>query len=380
MRNTLTVTAALMLTTSQAFAVGLDRSNQDIGIIFEEGDYAELSFGSISPDITGQDGTEFAGGAPGTFQGRETGNVADDFTQFSFGFKAQLTDQLSASVIFDEPYGADIAYPATTATDGSIALGGTAAELNSSAVTGLLRYEFDNNFSVHGGIRVQTLDANITLGGAAFGGPPPTGISGFNVDLGESTEVGFTGGVAYERPDIALRVALTYHSEIEHEFPTVDNFAGASTTTVTTPQAVNLDFQSGIAENTLLFGSIRWAEYSVVIVDPLGFPGDSLTDIEDGFSYTLGVGRQFTEDFAASISVGLETEGDDDLVSPLSPTNGSVRLTVGGAYDLNDNVTISGGVSYVTFGDAFAATSEVARAEFTDNDAIGVGVSIGYQF
>jgi len=64
----------------------------------------------------------------------------------------------------------------------------------------------------------------------------------------------------------------------------------------------------------------------------------------------------------------------------LSPTNGSVRLTVGGAYDLNDNVTISGGVSYVSFGDAFAATSEVARAEFSDNDAIGVGVSIGYQF
>ena len=375
MKNTLTLTAALMLTTTAAHAVGLDRSNQDIGIIFEDGDYAELSFGSITPDITGQDGTEFAGGAPGTFEGRETGNVAEDFTQFSFGYKAQITDSLSAAVIFDEPYGADISYPATTATDGSVALGATAAELNSTAVTGLLRYKLNDNFSVHGGFRVQTLDANITLGGAAFGP-----LNGFNTDLGENSAVGYTAGFAYERPDIALRVALTYHSEIEHDFPTTDTFAGASTTTVTTPQAVNLDFQTGIAANTLVFGSIRWAEYSVVIVDPLGFPGESLTDIEDGFTYTLGVGRQFTEDFAGSISVGFNTEGDDDLVSPLSPTNGSISLTVGGAYDVNDNVTISGGVSYVTFGDAFAATSETARAEFSDNSAVGVGIQVGYKF
>ena len=375
MKNTLTLTAALMLTTTAAHAVGLDRSNQDIGVIFEDGDYLELSFGSIRPDIEGQDGTEFAGGAPGTFEGRETGGVADDFTQFAFAYKGQLTDNLSAAVIFDEPYGADISYPVVTATDGSIALGGTGAELNSSAVTGLLRYKLNDNFSVHGGFRVQTLDANIPLGGAAFGG-----LDGFTTDLGEDTAVGYTVGFAYERPEIALRIAVTYHSEIEHEFPTVDSFAGSSTTDVTSPQAVNLDFQTGVAADTLVFGSIRWAEYSTTIVAPAGLQGASLTDLEDGFSYTLGVGRQFTEDFAGSISVGLDTEGDDDLVSPLAPTNGSISVTIGGAYDINENVKISGGVSYVTFGDAFAATAETARAEFTDNSALAVGFKVGYTF
>ena len=383
MKTTLTTAATLLLTTSAAFAVGLDRSGQDITVIFEDGDYAELSFGRITPNV---DGTDLLLTAPdGTVAnpgGQQSGNVAEDFTQFSFAYKGQITDNLSAAVIFDEPYGANIFYPTPSSlTNGSVNLGGTAAEVNSTAVTGLLRYKINENFSVHGGIRVQTLDANITLSGIAFGAPG-NGLNGFNVDFAEDTAVGYTAGVAYERPDIALRVALTYHSEIDHDFPTVDTNAGPSNTSVTTPQAVNLDFQTGVAANTLVFGSIRWAEYETVLVEPAGFPLGSLTDIEDGFSYTLGVGRQFTEQFSASISLGLETEGDDDLVSPLSPTNGSYTFTVGGKYDLNENVAISGGVSYAVLGDARpeTGTPDIARANFEDNDAVGVGIKIGYKF
>jgi len=77
-----------------------------------------------------------------------------------------------------------------------------------------------------------------------------------------------------------------------------------------------------------------------------------------------------------------ETEGDDDLVSPLSPTNGSYTFTVGGKYDLNENVAISGGVSYAVLGDARpeTGTPDIARANFEDNDAVGVGIKIGYKF
>lgn len=366
MKRTLTTTAALLLSTSTAYAVGLDRSGQDITVIFEDGDYAELSFGAIMPDVTGTDEAAFGG--------LGTGNVAEDYTRFGLAYKAQITDQISAAVIFDEPYGADISYPTTDGVDGSVALGGTAAELNSTAVTGILRYKLNENFSVHGGFRVQTLDANITLSGLAYGAS-----NGYNVDLGKNSAVGYLAGVAYERPDIALRVALTYFTEVEHEFPTVD-FAGASTTDVTTPQAVNLNFQSGVAANTLVFGSIRWAEYSEVIVAPLGLGGNSLTDIEDGYTFTLGVGRQFTEQLAGSFTVGFDTEGEDDLVSPLSPTNGNYTFTVGGKYDVNDNLAVSAGISYAILGDARAATAETSRAIFEDNSAVGIGVQIGYTF
>ena len=42
-------TALAILAGSPVFALGLDRSGQDIGILFETGNYAELSFGSIQP-------------------------------------------------------------------------------------------------------------------------------------------------------------------------------------------------------------------------------------------------------------------------------------------------------------------------------------------
>ena len=118
------------------------------------------------------------------------------------------------------------------------------------------------------------------------------------------------------------------------------------------------------------------------MVEPAGFPLGSLTDIEDGYTVNLGVGRQFTEQFAGSISVTYDTEGEDDLVSPLSPTNGSTAITLAGSYNVNDALTLSGGVSYVMLGDARpeTGTPDVARASFDDNSAIGVGIQIGYRF
>lgn len=370
MKNVLSVGAALMLTTTAANALGLDRSAQNIGIIFEDGEYAELSFGSVSPTLDGADVAAFGGSA--------IGNVADDFTQLSFGYKANINDVISYAVLFDQPYGADINYP-STADGGGVALAGTSAVLDSKAVTALVRYKLNENFSVHGGLRAETLTAEITLAGAAFGP-----LNGFNTRLSQNTGYGYAVGAAYERPDIALRVALTYHSSIEHEFDTTENGAPSLPTTVETPQAVNLDFQTGIAADTLLFGSIRWAEYSNVIVSPAGFAaatgGASLTNIDDGVAYNIGVGRRFTEQLSASVSVGYETGDEDSLVSPLAPSDGNYSIGLGAEYKVTDNVALSGGVRYIRVGDADAATANTARAEFTDNDAIGVGIRIGYTF
>ena len=116
----------------------------------------------------------------------------------------------------------------------------------------------------------------------------------------------------------------------------------------------------------------------VVAPDFFRSRGGSLTDIEDGYSYTLGLGRQFTDNFAGSISVNYEEE-EDPLVSPLAPTNGSLSITVGGAYTM-DNVELSGGISYVSLGDAQPETSDTARADFTDNSAVGVGLQIATKF
>lgn len=370
MKKALTVGAALLLTTSMAHAVGLDRSAQNIGVIFQNGNYAELSFGRVMPSVSGTDAAAFGS--------RETGNVAKDYSILGLGYKSNINDQLSFALIVDEPYGADVAYP----TGQSTALGGTTATLDSVAFTGMMRYKMNDNVSFHGGIRAQSIEGKVTLSGLAYGGTPPAGVTGYSVTLDRDTSYGYAIGGAYEVPDIALRVALTYFSEIEHEFGTTDTFGTTADTKVTTPQAVNIDFQTGIAADTLLFGSIRWAEYSVTKVIPQNFGtatgGTSLTNIEDGFGYTLGVGRRFSDAWSGSFSVGYEPEGKD-LVSPLAPTNGNYSVGLGAQYTM-DNVILSGGVRYIGLGDASAQTRDTARAAFTDNSAVAVGFKVAYTY
>lgn len=367
------IASALALSASGAMAGGLDRSGQPVGIIFEDGNYGELAFSITNASVDGNDLATMMG----------TGNVAESFIQATGGVKFDINEQLSFAVIFDTPFGADVAYP-TVAT--SPLLGGTIADARTNSQTLLLRYKVNERFSVHGGARVQSAAGNVTLSGLGYGG-----FNGYNVSLGADTGVGFVVGAAYEVPDIALRVALTYNSAITHEFRTFEtvggapiNPAGFSVTEVETPQSINLDFQTGIAQDTLLFGGIRWAQWSEFKIDPAVFTplaGGGLVDLEDSTTFTLGVGRRFSDRFSGSVSVAYEKESDDDLVSPLAPTNGLLALSLGGRYTL-DNAIISAGIRYNMLGDARpeTGTPDTARAEFTDNNALSVGFKIGFNF
>jgi long-chain fatty acid transport protein len=360
---------ALLMTTTSAFAVGLDRSFQDIDAIFESGNYANLMFGWTQPNLTGTD-----------VLGNPISNVGQDFSVTALGLKMDINDQLSFGIILDQPYGADVLYggdPALTM------LGGTAATLNSTAINALLRYKFNESFSVHGGLRYQTLSGDVTLSGLSY-----SLLTGYNVSLEEGSGTGYIVGAAYEKPEIALRVAVTYFSEIENEFDTVETSIfgeTVSTTTVNSPEAVNLDFQTGVAADTLVFGQIRYAAYSQTILSPEQFStltgGASITDLSDGTGFTIGVGRKFTESFNGIASIGWEPEDSDDLVSPLAPTNGYLSLSIGGQYKVND-VTFTGGVRYTMLGDANpeVGTPDRQVATFQGNDALSVGLGVSYRF
>lgn len=377
MKTMLGATTALVVGTLTAQAGGIDRSGQGISALFEKGRYVEFSFGSLTPEVTGNDVALFGGGS--------TGDVAGDYTQLGFAYKFDVNEDLSFALIVDQPFGADVLYAGT-----SVALGNTLAFAESVAVTGLLRYKVSDRFSIHGGLRADQASALINLRGAAYGA-----LNGYGVTLSNDWALGYVAGVAYEIPDIALRVALTYNSEIEHDFPTVE--AGlpgalaalngvASVTTVNTPQSVNLDFQSGIAEDTLLFGQLRWADWSNFKLRPSGFvqvPGqtDGLISLEDTITYTLGVGRRFNETWSGAVSVSYEATGSSNLVSPLAPTDGRIGVTVGGTYT-HENMKVTFGVNYTELGDAQpeTGTPDTARASMSGNSVIGVGIKVGYNF
>jgi len=372
----------IALAGTPAMAGGLDRTGQSVGVMFEEGNYAEFSLGRAGPDVTGADLATF------NPAGTPSGNVADGFSQFGAGLKYTVSDRLSFALIYDQPWGSDIRYPdadTNPTTPGSVLLGGTRALVASDAYTGLLRYRFDENWSVHGGLRYQQIEAQVRLQGRAYGA-----LKGYDIDLAREGGIGWVAGAAYEVPKIALRVALTYSSEIEHEFASTERFPRPpggiikGRKTVKTPQSVNLDFQTGIAPDTLLLGGIRWAEHSVsslMTTGVEGLPGVELIDLEDTVTFNLGVARRFHENWVASLSFGYEQESDDDLVSPLAPTNGFKSVSLGLQYT-EGNMKLSGGLRYTLLGDAFAETGtpDVARAAFRDNTALGFGLRVGFYF
>lgn len=372
MKNLILATTALTASAFAAQAGGLDRSNQDIGILFENGNRFELSFGRALPSL---DGTDLATTGP-------TGNVGDDFNLISGGLVYTLNEKWSFALMVDEPYGSDISYPVIPT---SASLGGTRAIVDSIAVTALARYKINDSFSVHGGLRYQEIEADVALGGAAYGP-----FNGYRAEFDSDGGVGFVVGAAFEKPEIALRVALTYSSKIDHDLPTRETVGGAPVaapgiTEVETPEALNLEFQSGIAKDTLVFGSIRYAHYSDTVVAPTFFTGGSgqpLTDLEDSIDYEIGVGRRFNDKWSGSVAIGLQTSDGDNLVSPLSPTDGARYISVGAKYQVTDALDLSGGIRYTKLGDAFAETGtpDVARASFDDNSAVSIGFKIGYNF
>lgn len=376
--------AALLISAAPVMSGGIDRSGQFLGPLWEPGNYAEFSFGHVKPSVDGNDLAVYGGSA--------TGDVASSYNQLGMAYKHQFNDNWSAAIILDQPFGADIAYPDT----GSLMLGGTKATVDGYSLTGVARFVMpETGFGAHAGIRAKRTEADVTLKGAAYGP-----VSGYNLDVGSDTSYGWLAGVSWERPDIAARVALTYNSAVDHDFrvtesgPNVDPdgpgpipamplLNGTSDLTVQTPKSWNLEFQTGVNPQTLVFGSIRWVDWSSFRVDPDQFvnvTGGGLVELEDTTTYTLGVGRKFTENWSGAASVMFEKSGDD-LVSPLAPTNGKKGITLAAIYT-QDRMKITTGVSYVKLGDANpeTGTPDVARADMRDNDAWGIGVKVGYSF
>ena len=354
--------AALLSSTTLVHAGGIDRSGQSITALFEKGRYVEFSFASVSPSTSGTS-------TPG-FGSRPSGDLTPSYQQYSFAYKADINDQLSYAIIYDQPYGADVAYPAGT---GYFAQGST-AEFESHALTGILRYKLENNFSLHGGLRVQSVSAAATI---PF-------VAGYNVVGSSDVSVGYLAGVAYERPDIALRVSLTYNSKIKHDVDTAERFGLGpvinSVTQIETPQSLNLEFQTGIAADTLLFGGVRWTDYSSFDITPANYPpGALLSYADDVYTWSLGVGRRLNDTWAVSASVGYE-KSNGGFASNLGPTDGNKSIALAAVYT-RDNMKITTGIRYVNIGDAQTTLGGgVAASNFNDNDAVAIGVKIGYSF
>ena len=368
MKSFVSAAALLAFATSGAVAGGVDRSGQSIALIFEPGNYIEFSYGQVKPDVSG---TQLLPLGPFGAVGESSGDMTGDYETFSLGVKVALDDRLDLAFILDQPIGAIVNYPASA----NYAYAGSTATLDNSAATAILRYKINDNFSVHGGARISSMSGDVAL------------FNGYTLNAAHDTAYGYLLGAAYERKDIALRVALTYNSAITHEFQTVELGAPSLPFETTIPQSVNLDFQTGIAADTLLFGSVRWVDWTEFDIAPVvyvGLVGEPLVSYaSDRTTYTIGVGRKFNETWSGAVSFGYEAQ-NNDLTGNLGPTDGIKMAGLGLTYT-QGAMKISGGVRYFQIGDAQSKAPapyppNTPFGDFTDNSGYAFGMKVGFGF
>ncbi|MFO7758621.1 MAG: outer membrane protein transport protein [Roseovarius sp.] len=385
MKHFILATTVLGTVSAGAFAGGIERRGDPSQILFEEGKrYLEFSVTSVQPDVSG---VARPIGAPVSLAG-PTGDIQKTFQNYAVGYKNQINDRLAVAFVIDEPVGASVDYRGGTFFDGGAFFGGSSASVDSMRFTGMAKYNATDRFSVYGGLNYVGLSGDLTVISPGTGGfppanrPPGVGFPGqYRLSVDKDWQLGYVLGAAYEIPDIALRVALTYESKTTHDFR--DNTG--TPFKVELPQSVTLHAQSGIAPDTLLFGSIRWREWSQFEVAPEDFlafdqgppPSAETTPIafneSDVYTYRLGLGRSFTDKWSGAFVLGYE-EQTGDQIGNLDGTDGFWSYTVALTHEV-EAWEVTGALSYIDFGNG-----DTNVASFKGNDAVAFGLKVGLRF
>ena len=380
----------LALSTTAVDAGGWETGRLDTGFLYQDGTYVEASYGSLDYSVNG------------TTQANQKHEMAKDQKRMSLsgkfaagGFDIGLTSFGSGAIQMDGQGAAvDTTACKTALQQYTIAAAATPqvpadmltqanlmgancsvvpsadVKLNTEAL--MARYSFNDKYSVIAGVRQSSLRKSSL----------DTLAAAYSIDAVSKT--GAVYGFAYERPDIALKFEI-----LRSESITIDLVGKAATIldvtgTLVIPEATTINFQTGIAENTLLIASahrVNWTGSDVklnVAADP---SLNQASDFSNTTSYSLGLGRKLNEATSASLTYSWEkgTNPGGASTSPFTMSNGSETLSAGVQHKIG-SITISGGISYTKAGDVDVTHSSGLTASYADNSVTAVGIKFGYNF
>lgn len=431
----LAVAIAMLSFAGLAHSAGLDRSTQPSWGFAQDGTFAYVEYITIDPKVAGKDTSNNA-----------VPDMAESYEFLNFGAKADINDTFTLGAFFDQPLGADVQYSgshnftvpsdvtkinqvisqaqqnilaAKTANDkvaeakatqtllsARTALQtmgeSTSVTVKSQNFTALLGAKFGDKkqFQVFAGPALQKISGDVHLRGLSYGP-----FSGYDATISEDTAYGWVAGVAYSKPEIALKASLTYRSEIEHTTkmaerlpvaPMLNSSLGTNFPNTLTeelnlesPKSVNLDFQTGINPTTLLTAKVRWvpwSDFAVVpklynkvskIAVPEGLP--LITYDKDSWTAEIGLGKKLSDKWAVSGAVGWDS-GAGNPVTTLGPVEGNWNVGLGARYNVTPEWAVSAGAKYLKFGDAKAKLPNgTVVGDFTDNDGWVYGLRLSYQ-
>lgn len=347
---------------TSAHAGGFNRGEADTDILYEDGDYVMrggLTY--VSPR------REFAtiGGADAT---------DDHYSQAywipSIAAKFKASDNFACAFTYTQPFGADADYGAQ-AQMASLMAGGSGAS-HKDFIT--------NEYGATCDVSMQAGKGRVHLLGGVFlqDFEYTANARAGDLHLQDHSAYGYRFGIGYDIPEYAMRAQLMYRSAVEHDaddgsfdwdpavapFGLQDAFGNG-----TLPQSVKLSLQTGVAPGWMVYGSVKWTDWSVMdslnysIGNPMApggyLPQEDIYNWKDGWTINAGVAHAFNEKIAGTVNVmwdsGVGTGAD--IYSDTWTFGAGVSVKAGPG-----ELRFGGAVSYLTEGSQSTADDAVYNA------------------
>lgn len=390
--------------TAQIHAAALDKSGQSIRAFLEEGNYIEVSVGQVQSDITGdipQRETLVEAGVTDF----STSNLVPTSILTQTALKLQLHPKISVGLIYDQPFGAEVGYQMYQPDSAqNTLLESTYFNLQTESLSFLLGFQPTISWNFFTGLIYQTLDAKIQLQGKTF-----SLFDGYEAYISKDHAFGGVFGLSYQIPEYALKSTLSYHSKIRYQ-PTIEesitgqslNFSPTVSSKIETPQSVNIDLQTAISSRTLLYGALRWVDWSKFSIQPTQFDHITasiltLLDLEqdinlihyehDQWSTNVGIAHQLSDQWGVSIDAGWDS-GTGNVASTLAPIDSLYHSGINARYMLSPKTFFAFGMRYIWLNPADTNNTTTldlteqmtALPQATRNWAFAYGFKIGHSF
>tara|TARA_Y100000815_G_scaffold199753_1_gene183318 strand:- start:195 stop:1472 length:1278 start_codon:yes stop_codon:yes gene_type:complete len=393
---------ASLAAASVAHAGGFARGTADTDILYEDGNFAARAGVAYTMPQRGYE----------TINGESTndGDYLDSYAVPSAAAKFNITDDLRCAGTYTQPFGAKATYGPDAIQAGLYGTGqGTEySDFITNEIGLTCGYKFKvgpGNLWLLGGGFVE--DISYEEGTYVFANNPALLTV---LDLHEDYKPGFRLGAAFEVPEIALRVQAMYRSEVKHNLDGtftvapalgnqdfLDTIASDLTPLYTNPDAVGaatlpqsfeIRAQSGVAPGWLVFGSIKWTDWSafdvlsytsaIAAVPAVGPVIESEKEFywKDNWTYSLGVGHKFNDMISGSLSLTY----DEGVSTTEDVTKDTITLAGGLQFTVSEmaKIGVGGAISHLQGGSVAAgATCNATPAPTPDCDA-GEGNKFAY--
>lgn len=401
-KATITAAVAVLLTSTAASAGGLERGGYNIDLLFDPSTYAaEAAATYVNPqreldnvvDVNPANGI----GSNGIGGGQTNGvGETESYWVPRIGVKAGFGDSVDCMADYSQPWGAHTKPGASwMGANDNIE---TKIESDNYAAT--CSYKWDvgkGQFRIIGGGFYQE------VGGFKERFVSPLVAPGFDgigrLDL-EGSGWGWRAGAAYEIPEYAFRASFVYNSAVDLDnlggtidltkvqlpIPGGGSFPGSKydvSSFASMPDSLELKVQSGVAPGWLVFGSVKWTDWSQLQVIQVNAnepsptrPATSLVLLyRDGWTVTGGVGHKFNDQWSGAASLTW----DRGTSHGYGNQTDTWTLGTGVSYSPTENVELklAGAVGLLTSG---SSVGEDVKYDFGNDIVTAISTSLKVKF